>query len=60
MLILLLILMGLTLAILITGLIVMIKGGKTNKKWGSRLMVMRVVAQGLVIAMLGVIFLMKQ
>lgn len=60
MLILLLSLMGLTLLVLITGLVVMIKGGKTNKKWGNRLMVLRVVAQGLVVALLGVIFLMKR
>lgn len=55
--ILLLLLMGFTLLVLITGLIVMIKGGKVNKKWGNRLMVLRVVAQGLAVALLGLIFL---
>ena len=52
-----LIFMGITLLVLITGLIVMIKGGKTNKKWGNKLMVMRVAAQAIAIGLVGLIFL---
>lgn len=49
--------MGITLLVLITGLIVMIKGGKLNQKWGNRLMTLRVTAQAIAIALLGLIFL---
>lgn len=53
----LLLFMGITLLILITGLVVMIKGGKINKKWGNKLMVLRVSAQAICIGLLGLIFL---
>ena len=53
----LLLFMGITLLILITGLIVMIKGGKINKKWGNKLMVLRVAAQAIAIGLVGLIFL---
>ena len=49
--------MGITLLILITGLIVMIKGGKVNEKWGNKLMTLRVAAQAVCIALVGLIFL---
>jgi hypothetical protein len=49
--------MGITLLVLITGLIVMIKGGKLNKKWGNKLMVLRVAAQAIAIGLVGLIFL---
>lgn len=49
---------GITLLVLITGLIVMIKGGKLNQKWGNKLMMFRVIAQAIAIGLLGLIFLM--
>jgi hypothetical protein len=49
---------GITLLVLISGLFVMIKGGKLNKKWGNKLMMLRVVAQAIAIGLLGLIFLM--
>lgn len=50
--------MGLTLLVLVAGLIVMIKGGKLNEKWGNKLMFLRVTAQAIAIGLLGLIFLM--
>ena len=49
--------MGITLLVLIAGLVVMIKGGKVNKKWGNKLMVLRVAAQAIAIGLIGLIFL---
>lgn len=49
---------GITLLVLISGLFVMIKGGKLNKKWGNKLMMLRVAAQAIAIGLLGLIFLM--
>lgn len=50
--------MGITLLVLIVGLVVMIKGGKLNEKWGNKLMMFRVIAQATAIGLLGLIFLM--
>ncbi len=49
---------GITLLVLISGLFVMIKGGKLNQKWGNKLMMFRVLAQAIAIGLLGLIFLM--
>jgi hypothetical protein len=49
--------MGITLLILITGLIVMIKGGKANEKWSNKLMTLRVAAQAVCIGLVALIFL---
>ncbi len=48
--------MLMTLLVLITGLVVMVKGGKVNKKWGNKLMVLRVAAQAIAIGLLCLIF----
>lgn len=49
---------GITLLVLITGLVVMVKGGKVNAKWGNKLMTLRVAAQAIAIALLGLILWM--
>lgn len=49
--ILMLVAMGLTLAILITGVVAMARGGEFNRKWSNRLMRYRILAQGFAIAM---------
>lgn len=46
-------------ASLVTGLVVMTKGGETNKKLGNRLMQARVMFQGLAIAFFILAFLTK-
>lgn len=43
--------MFLTLAVLATGIISMIKGGEFNAKYGNKLMRMRVMMQGIAIAL---------
>ena len=44
---------------LFTGLTLMMKGGEANKKYGNKLMVARVVCQGLAIATILVLAMMK-
>ena len=56
----LLICMGITLLILITGLIVMIKGGKVNEKLCNKLMTLRVAAQAVCIGLVALIFLFSK
>ena len=56
--ILLLILMGATVLVLVTGVIVMAKGGAINKKYSNQLMMLRVTVQGLAILLLFVMFYM--
>ncbi len=48
--------MAITVIVLATGFVVMIRGGKTNKKYGNKLMVARVAAQALALAMLAILF----
>ena len=48
-----------TLAVLITGVVLMVAGGKANEKYSSKLMVMRVVLQGLVLLTLALLFAFK-
>lgn len=45
------------LAVLLAGVALMGAGGKTNAKYGNRLMVMRVSLQGLALLMLALLFL---
>jgi hypothetical protein len=45
-----LIAMFLTLAVLGTGIVSMIKGGEFNAKYGNKLMKMRVIMQGIALA----------
>lgn len=47
----LLVAMFLTLAILVTGMVAMTRGGEFNKKYGNRLMRARVIMQGVAIAL---------
>jgi len=52
--------MGFTVLILIAGIIVMISGGKLNRKFSSKLMSLRVVFQAIAILILaGVYFFSK-
>jgi hypothetical protein len=51
-----LILIFLTLAVLVAGIILMAKGGKINKKYSNKLMVARVCLQFLAIIMLAFIY----
>lgn len=46
-------------AILVAGLFLMMRGGEMNRRYGNKLMVARVGLQGLVVALLGVMFLLK-
>lgn len=52
-------LMGVVAVILISGLIVMAVGGKTNEKYGNKLMVARVGMQALVVMLLGAMFMLS-
>ena len=48
------------LAVMILGVISMIKGGEFNKKYGNRLMKARVYLQGLTLALLALAFFSAQ
>ena len=48
-----------TLAVLIAGVLTMVRGGEFNKKYGNKLMIARVVLQALAIALVGLLFLLK-
>lgn len=48
-----------TLLVLIIGIIIMTKGGKINQEYSNKLMVARVVFQGLAILMVAFIVLMN-
>ena len=47
------------LAVLVVGLVLMVAGGKANQKYSNKLMVMRVVLQGLVLLTLVILFATK-
>lgn len=51
---------GLVTLILISGFVVMIKGGKVSEKWSNKLMVFRVAAQALAIALLFLIYFLNK
>lgn len=58
----LLIIMAVMLAVvvvLVIGLVLMAKGGKVNEKYGNRLMVARVMLQGLAVLLLGIMYFIK-
>lgn len=57
--ILLLVLMVSVLLVLFTGLISMLKGGEFNRKYGNKLMVARVVLQGLALVVLALLAMSK-
>lgn len=46
--------------ILIAGLVVMAVGGKTNQKYGNKLMMARVGSQALVVFLLGIMFMVSR
>ncbi len=48
-----------TLLVLVTGVTLMMRGGKINKKYSNKLMVARVTLQGLTLVAFGLMFLMK-
>lgn len=52
--------MAVTLGVLFTGLVVMARGGEVNRKHGNRLMRMRVIAQGMAIAMFAIAVLISR
>ncbi|MBN9542746.1 MAG: twin transmembrane helix small protein [Alphaproteobacteria bacterium] len=52
--------MLLTLIALIAGIVLMARGGKINQKYSNKLMTMRVVLQGLAIAIVAIIFLVAK
>ncbi|MGB1076984.1 MAG: twin transmembrane helix small protein [Bdellovibrionales bacterium] len=56
---LLLVAMALTFFSLAAGLVVMVKGGKTNELYGNKLMRARVYFQGIAIALFALAFLMS-
>lgn len=58
-LIVLLVLMGATALVLVIGIGLMARGGEVNRKYGNKMMVMRVVFQGLALATLAGILLLK-
>lgn len=43
--------------VLMTGVVVFAKGGDTNRRWGNRLMNLRVVTQAVVVLLLGALML---
>jgi len=55
-----LILMLATLAVLVMGIISMMRGGEYNRKNSNKLMSLRVGIQGVTVALLGAMFLMSK
>lgn len=57
------ILLGLMLAttvVLVTGIALMARGGEPNRKYGNKMMVLRVVLQGAALAVMAVLLLIKK
>ena len=56
-------LLGLALAavviVLLTGVAVFVKGGEVNKRWGNKLMSLRVATQAVALLTIGVLLLLK-
>jgi hypothetical protein len=50
--------MLLTLGVLFSGLVVMARGGATNKKYGNALMRWRVICQGIALCLLALAFML--
>ena len=57
--ILVLVLMGLTALVLVAGIILMARGGEANRKYGNKLMVLRVVFQALTLAAFALLILSR-
>ncbi len=52
-------LMMATVAVLVGGIIVMARGGETNRKYGNKMMVARVALQGAAIVLVVLLFAVK-
>lgn len=52
--------LSITFIVLITGLILMITGGKLNKKFASKLMFLRIIFQALAIVALAAIYFLSK
>ena len=50
---------SLTFLVLLLGLLIMASGGKANKKYGSKIMVLRVICQGMAIALVTILLLIN-
>jgi len=48
-----------TLFVLISGILLMARGGAVNKKYGNKLMMMRVILQGIAILCIGCMYYFK-
>jgi hypothetical protein len=55
-----LVIMGLTVFALIIGLVFMAVGGKIDRKYSNKLMVLRVVSQGLAVIAIMVVYYLKK
>lgn len=53
-------LMAATAIVLLIGITLMARGGEANRKYGNKMMVMRVTLQGLALATVAVLLLAKQ
>jgi hypothetical protein len=51
--------LGATVAVLLAGLVVMVRGGEWNRRYGNLLMRARIGAQALAVALMFVLFLIK-
>jgi len=49
-----------TAGVLVAGIVVMVKGGAANQKYGNKMMVLRVALQGGTLLLLGVLFLLSK
>ena len=49
--------LGLLVAVLVAGVLLMARGGDANRKYGNKLMVARVAIQALIVLLLGAMFL---
>ncbi len=49
-----------TLVVLLSGVVVMTRGGEFNRKWGNKLMRARIAMQALAIALLFALFLLNR
>jgi len=53
-------LMGATALVLLIGIGLMARGGEANKKYGNKMMVMRVTLQGLALAAMALLLVIKK
>ena len=55
----LLVLMAVVALVLVAGVVLMARGGEVNRKYGNKMMVLRVTLQGLALVLLGVLALFR-